>query len=218
MGLLATILVDGGGRIPRQLRFLGQVLRHPIGFARSLSVRRWSERSVILLVMQSLDNKVRLSLKKGILGTRLTSSQDGQTPNPSYIPVANEAARVAANTIDGYPSSALNEVLLDVPTTAHIIGGACVGANRAKGVIDGYHRVYGHPGLHVADGSAITGNLGVNPALTITAMTERAMAFWPNKGDRDPRPDLDRDYQPVAPVVPDHPAVPAAAPGALRIY
>ena len=96
MGLLATVLVDGGGRIPRQLRFLGQVVRHPIRFIRSLSVRRWSERSVILLVMQSLDNRLHLSLKKGWLGTRLRSEQDEDTPNPNYIPVANEAARVAA--------------------------------------------------------------------------------------------------------------------------
>jgi cholesterol oxidase len=218
MGLLGTILVDGGGRIPRQLRFLSQVVRHPINFARSLSVRRWSERTVILLVMQSLDNKIRLSLKKGLLGTHLTSTQDGQTPNPTYIPVANEAARVAARSIDGFGASALNEVLLDVPTTAHIIGGACVGTDRSKGVVDGYHRVFGHPGLHVADGSAIAGNLGVNPALTITAMTERAMSYWPNKGGPDLRPDLGEGYRSIPRSAPSNPVVPVDAPGALRIY
>jgi cholesterol oxidase len=218
MGLLATILVDGGGRIPRQLRFLGQVARNPLGFARSLSVRRWSQRTVILLVMQSLDNKLRLSLKKGLFGSRLTSTQDGENPNPTYIPVANEAARVAAHNIDGFPASALNEVLLDVPTTAHMIGGACLGADRATGVIDGYHRVFGHPGLHVADGSAIAGNLGVNPTLTITAMTERAMAYWPNKGDSDLRPGLGEKYQAIPRSAPNNPAVPADAPGALQIY
>lgn len=218
MGLLATILVDGGGRIPRQLRFLGQVVRHPVRFAKSLSVRRWSERSVILLVMQSLDNKIRLSLKKGIFGTRLTSTQDDQNPNPSYIPVANEAARIAAQRIGGFPSSAINEVLLDVPTTAHIIGGACIGRDRNHGVIDGYNRVYGHPGLHVADGSAIPGNLGVNPALTITAMTERAMSYWPNNGDPDQRPALGNNHRSVPRTAPRQPIVPADAPGALRIY
>jgi cholesterol oxidase len=217
MGLLATILVDGGGRVPRQIRFLGQVLRHPIGFLRSLSVHRWSERSIILLVMQSLDNKIRVSLKKGMFGTRLTSKQDSGTPNPSYIPVANEAARVAAEAMDGFPGSSINEVLLDVPTTAHIIGGACVGADRNKGVVDPYHRVFGHPGLHVSDGSAIPGNLGVNPALTITAMAERAMAHWPNKGEPDPRPPLADPYQSITPVAPAHPAVPQDAPGELRI-
>ena len=173
---------------------------------------------MILLVMQSLDNKIRLSLKNGPLGSRLTSNQDSDKPNPTYIPVANEAARVAANAIDGYPASALNEVVLDTPTTAHIIGGACIGVDRQSGVIDAYQRLYGHEGLHVADSSAITGNLGVNPALTITAMTERAMAHWPNKGEPDPRPPLGAPYVPVAIQPPRHPTVPADAPATLRIY
>lgn len=217
MGLLATILVDGGGRIPRQLRFLGQVLRHPITFLRSLSVRRWSERTVILLVMQSLDNRIRLTLRKGWLGKRLRSHQDHDNPNPTYIPIGNEAARVAARAIDGFPSSAVNEVLLDVPTTAHIIGGSPMGETGASGAIDPYHRVHGHAGLHVVDGSAVPANLGVNPALTITAMAERAMAFWPNKGEADTRPAVGKQYERTTPVAPQQPVVPTGASGALRI-
>ena len=146
----------------------------------------------------------------------LTSVQDGTNPNPNYIPVANEAARVVAGLIDGHPSSAINEVLLDVPTTAHIIGGACIGADAERGVVDAFHRAYGHPGLHIADGSVVSGNLGVNPALTITAMTERAMSFWPNKGESDPRPALGESYQPVSPQMPAQPLVPVDAPAALR--
>ena len=84
-------------------------------------------------------------------------------------------------------------------------------------MIDPYQRMYGHPGLHVVDGSAISANLGVNPSLTITAQAERAMAFWPNKGEADPRPALGTPYQRIAPVAPAHPAVPEAAPGALRL-
>jgi cholesterol oxidase len=118
MALLSTILVDGGGRVSRQLRFRGQAIRHPLVFLWSLSLRRWAERSVILLVMQSLDNSIRVRLKSGLFGTRLTSTQDELTPNPNYIPIANEAARVAARTIGGEPTGAINEVLLDVPTTA----------------------------------------------------------------------------------------------------
>ena len=217
MGLLATILVDGGGRIPRQLRFIGQVLRHPIAFLRSLSVRRWSERSVILLVMQSLDNRIRLTLKKGWLGTRLRSHQDEDTPNPTYIPVANEAARTAAEAMDGFPGSAINEVLLDVPTTAHIIGGAPIGLEPKSGVIDPYHRVFGYEGLHVADGSAVPANLGVNPALTITAMAERAMAYWPVNGSPDSRPTQGESYTSAPRVAPVTPAVPETSPAALRL-
>ena len=216
MGLLATILVDGGGRMPRQLRFLGEVVRHPITFLRSLSVRRWSERSVILLVMQSLDNRIHLSLKKGWLGTRLQSQQDEDRPNPSYIPVGNEAARVAARSIGGFGGSAINEVLLDVPTTAHIIGGSPIGTTPEDGAIDPYHRMFGYEGLHVADGSALPANLGVNPALTITAMTERAMAYRPNKGELDTRPDIDDGYREAEKVMPKHPTVPQHAPGERR--
>jgi cholesterol oxidase len=217
MGLLGVSLTDGGGRLPRPLRFLGVVLRHPVTFLRSLSVRRWAERSVILLVMQSLDNRLRVVLKRGIFGTRLRSSQDETSPTPSYIPVANEAARVAAATMDGIPQSAVNEVLLNVPTTAHIIGGACLGASPAGGVVDPYHRVFGHPGLHVVDGSVVPANLGVNPALTITAMAERAMALWPNRGEPDRRPAPEAGFREMAPIPPHRPAVPAGAGGALRL-
>lgn len=206
MGLLGTVLTDGGGQIPRQLRFLGNVVRHPVEFLRSLSVRRWSERTVILLVMQSYDNSLRVFRKKGWLGTRLSSAPSTDKPHPSYIPIANEAARVAARAMDGQPGSALNEVLLDVPTTAHILGGACIGASPYTGVVDPYHRVYGCDGLHVIDGAAIGANLGVNPSLTITAMAERALAMWPNNGETDERP-ATGGYAPVAPVRPHRPVV-----------
>ncbi len=208
MGLLATVLTDGGGRIPRQLRFLGNVVRHPIVFLRSLSVHRWAERSVILLVMQSYDNSLRVLRKKGIFGTHLTSEPSSGEPNPTYIPIANEAARVAAEVMNGFPGSSLNEVLLDVPTTAHIIGGACVGDAPDRGVIDPYHRVFGYEGLHVVDGAAIGANLGVNPSLTITAMAERAMAMWPNEGQEDLRPGLGSMYRQVESLPPRAPAVP----------
>jgi cholesterol oxidase len=189
MGLLGTLLVDGGGRVPRQLRFLAGVARHPFRFVRSLSVRRWSERTIILLVMQSRPSALRVMLRRG----RLTS-EPGTVPAPSYIPVANDAARLVAEMIDGDPGSALNEVLFDVPTTAHLLGGACIGATPDDGVVDPYHRVYGHPGLHVVDGSAVTANLGSNPSLTITAQAERALAHWPAKGEPDLRPPLGAPY------------------------
>ncbi len=211
MGLLAVMAVDGGGRIPRQLRFLLQVLRHPLAFLRSLSVRRWSERGVVLLVMQTLDNSIRVRRR----GRRLTTLPGHGEPNPTYIPVANEAARIGAELMDGTACGSIFEALLDVPTTAHILGGCCIGDTPDRGVIDPYHRVFGHPGLHVADGSAISANLGVNPSLTITAMTERAMSMWPNKGEPDPRPDLGSPYRPVDAVPPTSPSVPAGAPAAL---
>ncbi len=205
MGLLGTLLVDGGGRVPRPLRFLAAIIRHPIVFLRSLSVYRWSERTVILLAMQDLDNSLRVVRKRGLLGRRLGVAPGEGEPTPTYIPIANQAARVAADTIGGFPGSAINEVLFDAPATAHILGGAVIGDSPAAGVVDPYQRVYGHDGLHVADGSAVGANLGANPSLTIAAMTERAMAMWPNRGEPDPRPPLGAAYQPVAPVAPRSP-------------
>jgi cholesterol oxidase len=195
LGLLGTILVDGGPGMPRYRRFLRSVVNDPIAFVRSLSVWRWSERSIILLVMQSRDNSLRLMRRKGWFGSRLTSEQGHGEPNPTFIPEANEAARHAAEIMGGFPANAINEVLLDVPTTAHILGGAPIGSDPASGVIDAYHRVFGHEGLHVVDGAAIGANLGVNPSLTITAMAERAMAMWPTKGAYDERPPLGAPYR-----------------------
>jgi cholesterol oxidase len=201
MGLLGTILVDGGGPVPRQLRFLGRILRHPLLFLLSLSVRRWSERTIIVLVMQARRSGLRVFLKRGRL-----ASKAGTVPVPSWIPVANETARIAADLIGGYPGSSLNEVLLDVPTTAHCFGGATA----AGCVIDRFHRVLSQPGLHVVDGAAVGANLGVNPSLTIAAQAERALAFWPNRGEPDPRPPLGAPYARVEPVPARAPALPDA--------
>src|SRR6185436_15960011 len=99
--------------------------------------------------------------------------------------------------------------------TAHILGGAAIGATPADGVVDPYQRVYGHPGLHVVDGTAVSANLGVNPSLTITAQAERAMSLWPNKGEADKRPALGSAYTRVDPVAPNAPIVPNDAPGRL---
>ncbi len=104
-----------------------------------------------------------------------------------------------------------------MPMTAHFIGGCAIGVSTESGVVDPFQRVFGHPGLHVADGSAISANLGVNPSLTITAQAERAMSFWPNKGEQDPRPAIGEAYERVPPVAPNDPVVPESAPGALRL-
>ena len=216
MGLLATVLVDGGGTTPRWMRFVAVCLRHPLQFLRSISVYRWSERSVIFLVMQSLDNSLRLRFRKGILGIRPVTEQETGKPIPTYIPAGNEASRVAASLIGGSPMSSINEVVLDTPVTAHLLGGACIGDSPETGVVDPYHRVYGHEGMHVIDGSAVTANLGANPSLTITAMAERSLALWPNMGEDDPRPPLGEPYQRLEPVVPLRPVVPDGAPASLR--
>jgi cholesterol oxidase len=104
--------------------------------------------------------------------------------------------------------------------TAHFLGGCVIGASPASGVVDPWHRAFGHPGLHIVDGSAVPANPGVNPALTITALAERAFSHWPNRGDADPRPPLGEATTAVADVAvvaPRWPAVPVGSPGELRL-
>ncbi len=209
MGLLMTALVDGG---PRRLR---RGLHELAGTWRDLpwlhSPRGWSERTIALLVMQSLDNS--LTTGPGRFG--LTSRQGDGDPSPTWIPAGHEVARRLAAEVGGVPRGAWPD-LADVPLTGHLIGGCVIGDSPEKGVIDPYHRLYGYRGLHVVDGSAIPANLGVNPALTISALAERAMSMWPNKGEPDPRPAPGSPYRPVAAVAPTAPAVPAGAPGEWR--
>ncbi len=215
MGLLATILVEGEGRGPQWWRFGRAAIRHPIAFARSLSVRHWSERSIIVLVMQSIDNSIRLARRPGRVlrhRRRFVSRPGHGAPNPRWIPVGHTSARLAAQAIGGFPAGSINESLLTIPMTAHILGGAPIGRDPSTGVIDAYHRAFGHPGLHVVDGSAVSANLGSNPSLTITALAERAMSMWPNAGEADPRPPLGDGYQPVAEVPAKRRVIPPGAP------
>jgi cholesterol oxidase len=215
MGLLQTALTDGGPWRP--VRWFGAFFRHPLKHARLLSVRRWSHKTIIALVMQSLDNSLNVHYRRSWTGRRrLTTTQGHGEPNPTWIPAGNEAVRLLAEEIGGLPGGAWTEVF-NIPVTAHILGGAPIGPTAESGVVDPYHRMYGHPGLHVVDGAAVSANLGVNPSLTITAQAERAMALWPNKGEPDPRPPLGAAYVRLAPVVPNHPAVPHGAPGELNV-
>lgn len=216
IGLLQTVLSDGGGRTPRVLKTLGVALRHPRAALRSLSVRRWSERTIIALVMQTDDNSLELGSKKGLFGRRLTSRPGQGDPPPQWIPQGHEAIRLLADKIGGDPGGSMAEIV-NIPMTAHFLGGCAIGENPERGVVDAYHRVFGYEGLHVVDGSSVSANLGVNPSLTITAQAERALALWPNKGERDARPALGADYREIQPTQPRRPVVPVSAPGALRL-
>ncbi|MEU6175219.1 GMC oxidoreductase [Streptantibioticus parmotrematis] len=215
MGALSILQVPHGGRLPRSLAFLANSARHPVLTARSLSNRRWSERTIIGLVMQSLDNSLTTYRKRGGVGKGLLTARQGHgAPNPDFIPEGAEAARLIAEDINGFAGSNVGE-LMGTPLTAHFLGGCPIGEDSEHGVIDPYHRLHGHPGIAVVDGSAVSANLGVNPSLTITAQAERAMSLWPNKGEADPRPAQGEAYETVAPVAPRSPAVPADAFGAL---
>jgi cholesterol oxidase len=211
MGLLSVTLTDGGGPRPRWLTWLGDQVRHPRVALRSWSVRRWSERTIIGLVMQSVDNSLTVSGRRRLGRWSLTSRPGHGVPNPTWIPAANDVVRRLARVIDGDPGGNAAD-LLGSTMTAHFLGGCPIGSDATRGVVDGWHRVFGHPGLHVVDGAAVTANLGANPSLTITAQAERALSFWPCHGEPDPRPPLGSAYRKVEAVPASRPAVAGMTP------
>ncbi|MEH0576317.1 GMC family oxidoreductase [Streptomyces sp. B21-108] len=214
LSILQVPYADGSSRVAG---WLANAARHPLLVLRSLSNRRWSERTIIGLVMQSLDNSLTTYLKPDGVGKGLLTARQGHgAPNPKQIRAASEAASAIAADINGFAGSNVGE-LMGTPLTAHFLGGCPIGDSRETGVIDPYHRLYGHPGISVVDGAAVSANLGVNPSLTITAQAERAMSYWPNKGETDPRPAQGTAYERLKPVEPKSPAVPAEAFGALRL-
>jgi cholesterol oxidase len=183
MSALFTLLVGDGTKLTRPLKLLGAMARHPFRLAKLTWPRGWSRRTIIVLVMQSLDNAMALRAKRGLLGgVRLKTEQDPDRPNPTFIPVANQFAAWLAERTGGVAQSGLTEAVANIPTTAHILGGAVIGADRSRGVIDARQRVFGYENLLVCDGSAIPANVGVNPSLTITALAEHAMSHVPAAG------------------------------------
>jgi cholesterol oxidase len=173
--LLMAPHVPGENAAVRLLRVFVALLRHPINFLRAYFVDDWAMRTMILLYMRTLDG--HLSMKLGPLGLT-TALSAGPAPTAS-IPEATDLARRIEKKTDGYAGSLLSETVMGIPTTAHILGGACMGKTREEGVIDDRHRVFGYEGLYVIDGAAMSANPGVNPSLTITALAERAMSHVP---------------------------------------
>lgn len=183
MSLLYTLLTGDGSRLTRPLLWAGQVLRHPLRFLRSLWPVGWSRRSMLFLVMQSLDNAIAFRARRGWFGrVSLATEQDPEKPNPTFIEVGNQAAEWLAARTGGYAQSMLLEAWANVPTTAHILGGAVIGSDPGTGVVDRESRLFGYRNFLVCDGSTVPANPGVNPSLTITAMTEYAMSRMPAKG------------------------------------
>jgi cholesterol oxidase len=215
MGLLQTVMTDGDTARERRKQWLATLILRPGMIAKIFDVRKWSERTVIALVMQNVDSSIAVRGKRGLFGWRLTSKQDSEHPNATYIPAANEVVRRIASKYGGIPGGHVGD-LISAPFTAHFVGGCVISDDPEKGVIDPYHRVWNYPTLHIVDGSSLTANLGVNPSLTITAQAERAFSFWPNKGDRDPRPIQGSVYKRIDWIRPNSPFIPETAYGALR--
>jgi len=202
MSATFTAMAGEGTKLTRPLKWAAAMLRHPWQALRMRVPFRWARRTVILLVMQSVDAAMSVKPKRKIFGrgVRLTTEQDPERPNPIYLPAAAEAARWFARRTKGIAQSALTESLRNTPTTAHILGGAVVGEGPESGVVDGANRVFGYENLLVTDGAAMPANPGVNPSLTITAKAEHAMSLVPVKEGAQPRP-LPEAARPAAPAV-----------------
>ena len=223
IALLQMIMTDGDTGTPRWLQALGVAVKRPHYLLQLVNLRKWSQRTVISLVMQNKDNSITTYLKKvGPLRFLMSKQGEGE-PNPSWIPSGNEVTRRAAAKMRGsgkhgtvIAGGTIGE-LANIPLTAHFIGGCPISDAPEHGVVDPYLRVWGYPTLSIHDGAAMAANPGVNPSLSIAANAERATALWPNKGHADERPVQGDAYVRLAPIAPQRPIVPADAPAALNL-
>ena len=217
MALLQSVMASGkNGATPNPLRLIWVTLKNLHRLPSFYNLRDWSERTLILLVMQARDNSLVTKLKPGLFGRRLTSSQGHGEKNPAWVPAGHEVARELAADMNGTAGAVVTEPF-GIPMTAHFLGGCVIADDPSRGVVDPYLRAFGVPGLHILDGSTLSANPGVNPSLSITAQAEWAMAHWPNKDEADPRPALGDKFVLVTPVAPKSPVVPRTASGALRL-
>lgn len=177
--ILMSPMVSGKSVWSRIKNIILDLIKYPIKNFKVFTVWNWAKRTQILLFMQTIDSKIRFTLSRFGMKTEM---QEGKAPS-AFIPEAKELAEKYAGIVNGKPMVLLTETLGGIPTTAHILGGAVIGANRSEGVIDSNQKVFGYENMWVCDGSAISANPGVNPSLTILAMTERAMDKVPGKAD-----------------------------------
>jgi cholesterol oxidase len=211
MAFLLTYHQHGDQKHPTR-EWLKELVEHPSQVLGFDDARHWSERMAVLLCMQTTDTSIELYWHDG----RLHSRPGSGTPPSVHIPVVEEFADRLATKM-GTRQEALAFEVLNRTASAHFIGGIPIGDSAESGAVDPYQRVFGQPGLHVMDGSVMPANPGVNPSLMITALAERALSLWPNKGDQDLRPPLGSGYERIPPVMPHRPLVPAGAPGELRL-
>jgi cholesterol oxidase len=194
MSGLLTILTRGKPGITRPLAWLAAVgkllVTRPVAGLRSLLPYRWSNETVIFLVMQTLDGHLDMRWTKAWYWPFEKGLSSHGAPIPTFIPEANAFTAKAAAATGGIGLSSMSEILFDVPMTAHCMGGCAMADSPERGVIDRQNRVFNYQNLYVVDGSMLSANLGVNPSLTITALAERAMSFIPVRSESKTVPTL----------------------------
>jgi cholesterol oxidase len=177
--LLMAPMVTGKSVVERLGRMIVNIILHPIDNFKTYFVDDWSKRTQILLYMESIESTIRMKMSGfGMIKTRM---EDGPAPT-AFNPIAQDLALKVERIVDGKAMVMVSETLLGIPSTAHILGGACMGADVSKGVIDLNNKVFNYENMLICDGSSISANIGVNPSLTITAIAERAMSKISPKG------------------------------------
>lgn len=191
--LTGPLVESGKNPLHRFLHTLGQIILHPVDFARTHILPGWAQRTTILLVMQNIDNRIRLRLGRSLFTLwkqNLVSKPDEECTIPGKIEIGHQVARRYAEKIGGLPAGSINESLFNIPMTAHILGGCPIGRDEGEGVVGVDFQVHNYPGLYAIDGSVMPGNPGVNPSLTITALAEYAMTCIPPRPGARTRPPL----------------------------
>ena len=175
MTRLAVMAAGNGTPLVRTAKMMGNILTKPIDFFRSLINLKVAQTSIIFLIMQSLPNSMKMKLKRGFFGHSLSFDNESGLKVPSYISIGQDALYRYAKKVKGVPHNAFSEVVFGLASTAHILGGCPMGKTKEEGVVDEYFRVHGYSNMLILDGSIMPCNLGVNPSLTITALSEYAM-------------------------------------------
>jgi cholesterol oxidase len=176
---LALPLAPGASAPSRLAGAAGMLLKNPMKWGRALTVRDWAKQSQVLLYMRTLESTLTLRLGRdvftGFKRGLVTVLDDPENPPKAFMPEALDLGERFAEKVGGVLMTLVPETVLGNPTTAHILGGCCMGTSAQDGVVDKDHAVFGYDGLYVIDGSAVSANPGVNPSLTITALAERAI-------------------------------------------
>jgi cholesterol oxidase len=176
MGKLATLAVGPGSGFIRFIKWIFTVFSHPINFLKlTFRFKKWGKNSIIFLVMQSIDNSMRMVWKKGLLRSHVSFKNDKASKVPAFIAIGQEVMNRYAKKVNGIAQNTWQEILLNMPMTAHILGGCPMGKSKDEGVVNEYFEVHGYNNMYILDGSIIPCNLGVNPSLSITALAEYAM-------------------------------------------
>lgn len=180
MRALSTLLTGKGNRFVRIMKMFGNIIAHPVNYWKLQFGKNWATNSILIMVMQTIDSSMKMVLRKFPFPRITLKYAEGPKP-PTYQEIGQQVTKRYAEKVGGIPANAITEILFNMSTADHILGGCPMGTSKENGVVDKEFKVFGYPDMHILDGTIIPCNLGVNPSLTITALSEYAMSLIPEK-------------------------------------